>query len=229
MNSSASETYIIQIHIYIILPLSVTVEDYLKIIHELTEYNGYASLADIAPILGTSRQSAYDEISILVERDFVERIDRGKYQLTSDGQREANRFLRKHRVAEILLWKGLGLRWSSLDDQAMGIEHGMTEEIMEKVCLKFGCESCPHGNPIPSPEGDVGFEPELSFEKLSIDQDYHIKRVIFETPVILSFLEENKLFPDTVLKRINEEEIEFMGKSIKIPKDILRSLRFAAN
>lgn len=211
------------------MALSVTTEDYLKIIHELTEYNGYASLAEISPILGTSRQSAYDEIGILVERSFVEKVDRGKYKLTLSGQREANKFLRKHRVAEILLWKGLGLKWSLLDDQAMGIEHGMTEEIIEKVCLKFGCQSCPHGNPIPSQDGEVKLDQELSFEQLSLNEEYHVKRVIFETPPTLAFLEENRLFPDAVLKRIGEDEIEFEGQNVKIPKDILRSLTFASN
>lgn len=211
------------------LALSVTTEDYLKIIHELTEYNGYASLAEISPILGISRQSAYDEISILVERNFVKRVERGRYRLTLSGQREANKFLRKHRVAEILLWKGLGLEWSSLDDQAMGIEHGMTEEIIEKVCFKFGCQSCPHGNPIPSMDGEVKSDQELRFEQLSLNEQYRVKRVIFETPSTLSFLEENKLFPDAIFKKTGEDEIEFNGQNVKMPRDIIRSLTFAPN
>ncbi len=210
----------------LLLPLSVTTEDYLKIIQELMEYNGYASFADISPILGTSRQSAYDEIGILLERNFVERVDRGKYILTPAGQREANKFLRKHRVAEILLWKGLGLKWSSLDDQAMGIEHGMTEEIIEKVSVKFGCESCPHGNPIPSADGEVEISPDFKFDELLPEREYIIKRVIFETPPILKFLEDNKLFPGTIIKCVNFETIEAEGNFLRAKIDILRALRF---
>ncbi len=208
--------------------LSVTTEDYLKSIYELNEYKGFATLADISQILGTARQTVYDEIKILLDKNFVKRKDRGKYSLTDGGEREANLFLRKHRVAEILLWKGLNMKWSKLDDQAMGIEHGMTEEIILAACKKFNCEKCPHGNPIPNSNGDVFLPADLKYKDLEVGKRYFLNRVIFETPDILKFLEENSLLPDIiVLKDNNQNELMMSDdRRIGIPDYVLDALRF---
>ncbi|MCL6014172.1 MAG: metal-dependent transcriptional regulator [Candidatus Thermoplasmatota archaeon] len=208
--------------------LSVTTEDYLKSIYELNEYKGFATLADISQILGTARQTVYDEIKILLDKNFVKRNDRGKYSLTEDGEREANLFLRKHRVAEILLWKGLNMKWSKLDDQAMGIEHGMTEEIISAACKKFDCEKCPHGNPVPDSNGRVSVPSDLKYKELDIERRYFLNRVIFETPDILKFLEENSLLPDImVMKEDNPGRLRLNNnRTVSIPDYILDALRF---
>ncbi len=208
--------------------LSVTTEDYLKSIYELNEYKGFATLADISQILGTARQTVYDEIKILLDKNFVKRNDRGKYSLTEDGEREANLFLRKHRVAEILLWKGLNMKWSKLDDQAMGIEHGMTEEIISAACKKFDCEKCPHGNPVPDSNGRVSVPSDLKYKELDVERRYFLNRVIFETPDILKFLEENSLLPDImVMKEDNPGRLRLNNNmTVSIPDYILDALRF---
>jgi DtxR family Mn-dependent transcriptional regulator len=206
----------------------MTTEDYLKSIYELNEYKGFATLADISQILGTARQTVYDEIKILLDKNFVKRNDRGKYSLTEDGEREANLFLRKHRVAEILLWKGLNMKWSKLDDQAMGIEHGMTEEIISAACKKFDCEKCPHGNPVPDSNGRVSVPSDLKYKELDIERRYFLNRVIFETPDILKFLEENSLLPDImVMKEDNPGRLRLNNnRTVSIPDYILDALRF---
>ncbi|MHB1440151.1 MAG: metal-dependent transcriptional regulator [Cuniculiplasma sp.] len=208
--------------------LSITTEDYLKSIYELTEYKGFASLTDISQILGTARQTVYDEIKILLERKFIKRSERGKYTLSRAGEREANKFLRKHRVSEILLWKGLNMQWSKLDDQAMGIEHGMTEQIISAVCKQFGCKKCPHGNPIPSVEGIVEEIPDLKFSELEIDRVYYISRVVFETPEILNFLETNSLLPETKIKKTLSNELVILthNSTVNIPPHIINAIRF---
>ncbi|MEM0156957.1 MAG: metal-dependent transcriptional regulator [Thermoplasmataceae archaeon] len=174
---------------------SITAEDYLKAIDEFTLYNGFASLSEIAHLLGTARQSAYDEIKILVQRGFVERQSRGQYVLTKKGSVEANIFLRKHRIAEILLWKSLSLPWETIDDEAMGIEHGITETIAEAVCIKYGCDSCPHGNPVPDETGRVKETDDIFFNSLEPDREYRISRVIFENSSILHYLGTHSLLP----------------------------------
>ena len=208
--------------------LSVTTEDYLKSITELKDYKGFATLADISQILGTARQTVYDEIKILLEKNFVKRDRRGKYSLTEDGEKEANLFLRKHRVAEVILWKGLNMKWSMLDDQAMGIEHGITEEIISAACGKFNCDKCPHGNPIPDAYGRVSIPVDLKYDDLEPDQGYFVNRVIFETPEVLQFLEANSLLPDARILKLNQQGMFKLGnnKNLHIPDHILDAIRF---
>lgn len=204
---------------------SITTEDYLKSIHELTEYRGYASLTDIARILGTARQSVYDEINIMLDRELVRRIDRGKYVLTQTGQINANKFLRKHRIAEILLFRGLSMNWEHLDDQAMGIEHGMTDEIMEKVCEKYGCSRCPHGNPVPDQNGVAEPVQDMKMSGAIQGLRYIVSRVIFEEKSILSFLSENQLYPGTEVTYTYEGVWNLNEKEIHFPDNVKEALR----
>lgn len=178
---------------------SITAEDYLKAIDEYTHYNGFATLSDLAHLLNTKRQSAYDEIKILIENGLVVRVSKGRYLLTEKGRQEANIFLRKHRIAEILLWKGLSIAWEIVDEEAMGIEHGITEAIAEAVCLKYGCEFCPHGNPVPDRDGMVTEPVDLYYSNLQKGRKYRVSRVIFENQDILDFLGNNRIFPGKIV------------------------------
>ncbi|MGP6207471.1 metal-dependent transcriptional regulator [Cuniculiplasma sp. SKW3] len=204
---------------------SITTEDYLKSIHELTEYRGYASLTDIGKILGTARQSVYDEINIMLDKKLVRRLERGKYVLTEKGQMDANKFLRKHRIAEILLFQALSMNWEHLDDQAMGIEHGMTEEIMDKVCEKYGCIKCPHGNPVPDRNGFSSPPQDMKMSGAIQGEKYTVSRVIFEEKSILSFLNENQLYPGTEISYTNDGHWELNGKKINFPENVADAIR----
>ncbi len=207
---------------------SVNAEDYLKCIHEYMDLQGFAALKDIALILGTVRQTVLDEIKILMDRGLVIRREKGKYILTKKGMKESLKFLRKHRVAEILLWKGLGMKWSELDDQAMGIEHGMTEEIIEKVCLNFGCQKCPHGNAVPDKDGNVTETKDKRLSMVSSPIEMKVSRVVFESPEILKFMEENKLYPGSKLKIMDDKSVEVdpeIGLLI-VPQNFFRAIRF---
>ncbi len=207
---------------------SIIAEDYLKCIHEYMELQGYATLTDIANILGTARQTVFDEINILIDRNQVERIDKGRYRLTEIGTREAMKFLRKHRVAEILLWKGLGITWSELDDQAMGIEHGMTETIIQKVCHNYGCLKCPHGNFVPDEEGIVAEPEDFKLTDFSHQRTVSLSRVVFESPEILRFLEANFILPGREITILNGNSIHLPNSKepLKVPDIFFSALRF---
>ncbi len=203
-------------------------EDYLKCIHEYMNLQGYAALKDIALILGTVRQTVLDEIKILMDRGLVLRKEKGKYALTKKGMKEALKFLRKHRVAEILLWKGLGMKWSDLDDQAMGIEHGMTEEIIEKVCLNYGCKKCPHGNAVPDKDGNVTETKDIKISKFNSPREMIVSRVVFESPEILKYMEENQLYPGSKIMIVDDKRVKSAsGEGILIvPDNFFGAVRF---
>ena len=203
-------------------------EDYLKCIHEYMDLQGYAALKDIALILGTVRQTVLDEIKILMDRGLVLRKEKGKYVLTKKGMKEALKFLRKHRVAEILLWKGLGMKWSDLDDQAMGIEHGMTEEIIEKVCLNYGCKKCPHGNAVPDKEGNVTETKDTKISTFNSPREMMVSRVIFESPEILKFMEENQLYPGSKLLIVDDKMVKTASENefLIVPDNFFGAVRF---
>ena len=64
--------------------------------------------------------------------------------------------------------------------------------------------------------------------ELEVGKRYFLNRVIFETPDILKFLEENSLLPDViVLKDNNQNELMMSDdRRIGIPDYVLDALRF---
>ena len=206
---------------------SITEEDYLKIVQELMLYKGYATLADISKSLNVKRQSVRDEINHLMLLHMVEKIERGKYQLTVEGNREANKFLRKHRTAEVLLSKCIGIPWEMVDEEAMGIEHGMTEEIIQRTLERFGVNRCPHGNPIPDPDGEVHEINDKRITSVNAPVTVRISRIVYETDEILHFLAMNDLLPEKAIKVLSTGDsvnAEVDGKLVKIPAYIANAI-----
>ncbi|PYB68236.1 metal-dependent transcriptional regulator [Thermoplasma sp. Kam2015] len=190
-------------------------------------YKGYATLADISKSLNVKRQSVRDEINHLILLHMVEKIERGKYQLTIEGNHEANKFLRKHRTAEVLLSKCIGIPWERVDEEAMGIEHGMTEEIIQRTLERFGVTRCPHGNPIPDPDGEVQEINDKSIMSVDVPRTLKISRIVYETDEILHFLAMNDLLPDRVIKVLSTGDpvnAEVGGKLVKIPAYIANAV-----
>ncbi|OWP57257.1 MAG: hypothetical protein B2I17_00995 [Thermoplasmatales archaeon B_DKE] len=207
---------------------SVTAEDYLKIIDELTNYRGYATLNDISKFFSVTRQSVYDEMNILIERGLVEKTNKGEYVLSDKGKHEANIFLRKHRIAEILLEKALRMRWDLLDNEAMGIEHGITETISELVCDIYGCEKCPHGNPVPDRYGNVKEPEDYFLREIAGNTQVRVSRVIFESDEVLHYLQSSSISPGTTLTVAEDGTVSFFqgDRREAIPGDIASAMKY---
>jgi len=70
--------------------------------------------------------------------------------LTPKGRAEAERVVRKHRLAERLLTDVIGLAWDKAHEEAGRWEHVISDEVEDLLVRLLGNPStCPHGNPIP--------------------------------------------------------------------------------
>jgi DtxR family transcriptional regulator, Mn-dependent transcriptional regulator len=69
---------------------------------------------------------------------------------TEGGRAAATAVLRRHRLAEMLLYTLLGVDRALASEIGCRIEHGLREEMLGAVCTLLGHPSaCPHGKPIP--------------------------------------------------------------------------------
>ncbi|MEK7395965.1 MAG: metal-dependent transcriptional regulator [Candidatus Poribacteria bacterium] len=74
-------------------------------------------------------------------------------ELTSQGRREAEIAIRRHRLAERLLNDVLETKQNVLEENACEFEHFIHEGIDENICTLLGHPKvCPHGKPIPPGE-----------------------------------------------------------------------------
>ncbi len=80
--------------------------------------------------------------------------DRGEdIRLTRAGEDRARGIIRRHRLAEVLLYNLFDLDNTQIESSACKFEHILTQQVTESVCTFLGHPpACPHGRPIPRGE-----------------------------------------------------------------------------
>jgi len=77
-------------------------------------------------------------------------LNEGLIRLTGKGEERARMEVRRHRLAECLFHMTFGLGLDLLDENAHQIEHTLSPQVTEKICLFLKHPpACPHGSPIP--------------------------------------------------------------------------------
>jgi DtxR family Mn-dependent transcriptional regulator len=90
-----------------------------------------------------------EQLRELAGQDMV-RFQDGEVLLTDEGRREAEKCIRRHRLAERLLSDILQSPQEQVHSSGCKFEHGLRHELEERVCTMLGHPGvCPHGKPIP--------------------------------------------------------------------------------
>ncbi|MFX1251159.1 MAG: metal-dependent transcriptional regulator [Promethearchaeota archaeon] len=121
-----------------------------------------------------------EETGLVVRPILVDYLPYNGILLTDEGYATAKAMQRKHRLAEVLLDKILGLEWEIIHDEACCLEHGMTESIAEAIFAKLGSSLLtPYGFPIPSnsPEREVIHFNDISLIDAPLNKTLILKRV----------------------------------------------------
>ena len=81
-------------------------------------------------------------------------------RLTRAGERVALEVLRHHRLLELYLAEALGMPWDRVHEEAEVLEHAISPELSELIAAKLGNPTHdPHGDPIPTLEGEIDEPP----------------------------------------------------------------------
>ena len=128
---------------------TISKDDYIKTIYELSILNGSVKPSQIAQSLKVSKSAITDMIKKLVRDEFVIRESTGLF-LTKSGEKIALNLIRKHRIWETFLSKTLKLDWSEIHEEAENLEHATSNFLINKIdeFLSFP-KTDPHGSPIP--------------------------------------------------------------------------------
>lgn len=106
----------------------------------------------VAELVRGSKVTAAEQALEEMARRGLARTDAGgRVRLTEDGQRLAERQVRRHRLAEILFTTVLEVAdEAAVDRTACVIEHVLDAAMTDSVCAFLGHpQRCPHGKPIP--------------------------------------------------------------------------------
>lgn len=123
---------------------------FLKAIYEINETGALAIRARLSERLHQALPSVSQTVTRL-EREGLVTLDDAKHViLTKQGEALAIAVLRKHRLAERLLFDVLGFDWADCHEEACRWEHVISDEAEVRIAKQVSTlNQDPYGNPIP--------------------------------------------------------------------------------
>jgi DtxR family Mn-dependent transcriptional regulator len=129
---------------------SPVTEEYLETIYNMTMEGDAVIGARLADKFRVSRPTVTETIHRLVAEGYATQNEDKSIVLTPSGTELTEQVLRRHRLAERLLFDVIGLDPIEAHEQAHTLEHGMSDDLARRISERLGNPlTCPHGNPIP--------------------------------------------------------------------------------
>ena len=178
--------------------LTVSIQDYLKNIYELTENGGAASTNALAKKLNISAPSVTGMVQKLASAELA-LVEYQKHQgvtLTKEGRKAALEVIRHHRLLEAWLVQTLGYSWDEVHEEAERLEHVISEEFERRIAAAMGHPlRDPHGELIPTADLKMPLEDSMPLSALRLKQKAKVKYVKNADPDLLRHLERMGLVP----------------------------------
>jgi len=173
----------------------ILVEDSLKFLFDCEYKNLFCSLNTIAGHLNISIDKATRLLDRLVSMGLIA-LDNDTFHLTDAGQSYALRIIRVHRVWEKYLAEETGVEQEQWHGEADQIEHQMSVEEADRLATQIGNPVFdPHGDPIPSPVGEIPAHTGQSLSSLKEGDIATIVHIEDEPPTIYAQLMALGLYP----------------------------------
>jgi len=136
--------------------LSSQAEEYLEAIYRLGGQKGPVNLSLLADNLDLSAASVNEMVRRLEAQGLVSYEPYRGVCLQEEGLRQALTLVRRHRLWERFLTDILGLSWDVVHQEACQLEHAASDKVTERLAdLLQDPQSCPHGRPMPSSDGQA--------------------------------------------------------------------------
>ncbi len=136
--------------------LTISGEDYLKAIYQLSEAGTPATTTGIAEALALTAPSVSGMVKRLADAGLLEHLPYKGVTLTASGRQAALQMLRRHRLIEAYLVSFLGYGWDTVHDEAERLEHAVSDDLVHRMAEALGHPTVdPHGDPIPTADGVV--------------------------------------------------------------------------
>lgn len=178
--------------------ISLGMQRYAAEIFRLQEHAEFVGLTSLASHLDVSGQAASRMVRRMKDAGLIEHEPYRGVRLTTTGEREAMPALRRHRLIEVFLVKVMGYDWAEIHDRADVLERGIDDVLEARIDQLTGHPTrCPHGDPIPSPDGRIERLDDAPLTQLQSGSTGRISRVRTHDPDKLRYLQELGLKPGT--------------------------------
>jgi len=183
--------------------LTISIQDYLKSIYELTENGESASTNALAKKLSISPPSVTGMVQKLASGKpaLVEYQKHQGVTLTKEGRKAALEVIRHHRLLEAWLVQTLGYSWDEVHEEAERLEHVISEDFERRIAAAMGHPTRdPHGELIPTADLKMPSDDSLPLSALRRDQTAIIQRVKASDVELLRYLEGLGLVPGSQIE-----------------------------
>lgn len=223
-----------------------TTEMYLRTIYELEEEGIPPLRARIVERLEQSGPTVSQTVGRM-ERDNLLAVEPNRrLKLTPEGRKRATAVMRKHRLAERLLYDVIGLDIDKVHDEACRWEHVMSDDVEEKlVAVLSDVSESPFGNPIPgldnldtqeAGDADVTANSQtMGVRIVDLPQEEEVAGTLAQLheivqvhPSLFRRFCEAKLRPGDALVAINHGswgEIRANDSTIDLPEEVVHAVR----
>jgi DtxR family transcriptional regulator, Mn-dependent transcriptional regulator len=178
--------------------LTISIQDYLKNIYELTENGESASTNALAAKLNIRPASVTGMVQRLASAKPA-LVAYQKHQgvtLTKEGEKAALEVIRHHRLIEAWLVQTLGYSWDEVHEEAERLEHAISENLERRIAAAMGYPvRDPHGDLIPTEDLKMPVDPSTPLSALRPGQTATIQRVKSSDTDLLRYLDSIGLVP----------------------------------
>jgi DtxR family Mn-dependent transcriptional regulator len=190
------------------LNLSESTEMYLKALIELSARKT-ATVSRLAGRLGVTQVSANEMVRRLTDQGLMTHTPYKGVNLTEKGLEIGSNVMRRQRLWECFLYDHLKIEWARLYELTCNLEHATAPEVTEALADFLGQPShCPHGNPIPDPDGK--FEPlnGTSLSEMSLGSTARILAIRETSTEVLQHLSQHDILPDRQVTLLEAAPLE---------------------
>ena len=173
----------------------VLMEDALKHMFDCESKGRLGSIASLSGVLNVTRNRAAELLGLLEAAELVT-LAAGEYELSDEGRQYALRVVRVHRLWESHLSHETGLEPTSWHREAEIREHTLSPAEVEALAARLGDPRYdPHGDPIPTADGEIAPPPGMPLTDLPLGEMAEIVHVEDEPEAVFAQLVAEGLYP----------------------------------
>lgn len=176
---------------------SAAMREYLAEIYRLQQDSPTVSTTSLAERLNVSAPAVPRMLKRLKSAGYVKHVPYQGVELTDLGAQEALKEIRRHRILEVFLVQVMGFSWDQTHEHADALGAGLNDTISQRMAEMTNFPTrCPHGEPIPSTEGQMPEIHDLCLVNLGTGQKGVVSRVRTHEPEKLRYLASLGLVPE---------------------------------
>ncbi len=193
--------------------LSHTEENYIKCIYQLSENNPQkqqVSTNEIADNLQTTPASVSDMLKKITQKKLTNYVKYKGVSLTEKGLSEALKIIRKHRLWEVFLVEHLNFAWDEVHEVAEQLEHIQSISLIKRLDEFLGHPKYdPHGDPIPSQDGEIPAMQQIALTEVSLEQEGIVTGVNDASKTFLQYLDKVGIRLTSCIKVLDIIEFDY--------------------